>query len=127
MPPAPSADVTSYSPMREPGPSVTGNLLRNAPAAGNVSNGDGAEECRDDIPKPIQRFGAVDRRAEVGAVVEPLGIPGVQGSQLVDHPAVVPSCDVDPLACLAGRQAVGLGRRRMAEPFRFTRPLVEQQ
>ena len=52
-----------------------------------------AEELRDDVAELRDGFGGVDGHAQVGSVVEPLGVPRVQRAQLVDDPAVVASRD----------------------------------
>ena len=47
------------------------------------------EERLDDVSERIERLGAVDGSAQMGAVLQPLCIPGREGAKLVDHPAVV--------------------------------------
>ena len=70
--------------------------------------------------KLVERFGGVDRDAQVGAAVEALRVPGAERAQLVDHPALA-----------AARPGVGgfdrLSRRLVAEPGALVLVAVHQQ
>src|SRR6202171_2676296 len=76
------------------------------------------KERRHEAAELVERLRGVDGSSQVRAVVEALGVPGAESTELVDHPAMVRSG-----VCRADR--LGLGH--MAEARRLMNPLVHQQ
>src|SRR5215471_16486442 len=92
-------------------------LRSSSTSSDGLDGGTDAEELRDDLAEASQRFRAVDGDPQVRAVVEALGVPGIERAQLVHDPAIVAAGDVERRR----------PRRRMPEALGFAGALVQQQ